>query len=179
MSEPLSPADQELFTRHWTQASRMVADYISALVPNFHEAEDLLQNVAVVLLRKFPQYDPGQPFAFWAMGIARFEILGSRRTYARSRTVFTPDLAEQAAEIQHELDAESEARQRALRECLREVGTRAGEVLRLRYQDALEPQDIAGRLGVSAGSIRVMLSRLRGVLQGCIQTRLTVADQRQ
>ena len=51
MSEPLSPADQELFTRHWTQASRMVADYISALVPNFHEAEDLLQNVAVVLLR--------------------------------------------------------------------------------------------------------------------------------
>ena len=113
------------------------------------------------------------------MGIARFEILGSRRAYARSRTVFTPNLAEQAAEIQHELDAESESRQRALRECLREVGTRASEVLRLRYQDALEPQDIAGRLGVSAGSIRVMLSRLRGVLQGCIQTRLTVADQRQ
>ena len=86
--------------------------------------------------------------------------------------------AEQAAEIQHELDAESEARQRALRECLREVGTRASDVLRLRYQEALEPQDIAGRLGVSAGSIRVMLSRLRGVLQGCIQTRLTIADQR-
>lgn len=179
MSEPLSPAGQELFTRHWTQASRMVADYISALVPNLHEAEDLLQNVAVVLLRKFPQYDSAQPFAYWAMGIARYEILGSRRAYARSRTVFTPDLAEQAAEIQHELDAESEARQRALRECLREVGTRASDVLRLRYQEALEPQDIAGRLGVSAGSIRVMLSRLRGVLQGCIQTRLTIADQQQ
>ncbi len=178
MSEPLTPADQERFTRHWTQASRMVADYIGSLVPNFHEAEDLLQNVAVVLLRKFPQYDPAQPFAFWAMGIARYEILGRRRAFARSRTVFTPDLAEQAAEIVQELDAESEARQRALRECLRGVGTKAGDVLRLRYQEALEPQDIAGRLGVSAVSIRVMLSRLRSTLQGCIQSRLAVSDQR-
>ena len=155
----------------------MVADYIGSLVPNFHEAEDLLQNVAVVLLRKFPQYDPAQPFAYWAMGIARYEVLGRRRTYARSRTVFTPDLAEQAAEVMPEVDAETEARQRALRECLRGVGTKAGDVLRLRYQEALEPQDIAGRLGVSAVSIRVMLSRLRSTLQGCIQSRLAVSEQ--
>jgi hypothetical protein len=39
------------------------------MVPDFHEAEDLLQNVAVVSLRKLSEYDPKHPFmVFFAMG---------------------------------------------------------------------------------------------------------------
>ena len=95
MDARLPPDDQERFTRCWTQAQPAVAGYIGSLVPNFHEAEDLLQNVAVVLLRKYPEYDESLPFVAWAMGIARFEILAKQRNFARSRTVFTPELAEQ------------------------------------------------------------------------------------
>lgn len=176
MGTDLSAADHERFTRHWTLASPMVADYIGSLVPNFHEAEDLLQNVAIVVLRKFDQYDQALPFAFWAMGIARYEILSKRREFSRRRVLFTPELAEQAAELQQEMSAEHEARQRALRDCLGAVGERATAVLRMRYEEALEPRDIADRLGMSSGAIRVMLSRLRGVLQECIQAKIAVAD---
>lgn len=177
MDAPLGTADQERFTSSWTQAQPAVARYIASLVPGFQEAEDVLQNVAVVLLRKFAVYDPQQPFIAWALGIARYEILNHRRGFARNRQVFTPDLAEQAAEVLQELVPELDERHRALRECLAAIGERTATVLRLRYQDALEPKDIASRMGMASGAIRVMLSRVRGILHGCIERRLAVRGE--
>jgi hypothetical protein len=42
----------------WTKAQPFVAAHIGFLVPDFHRAEDVLQQVAVILVRKFDQYDP-------------------------------------------------------------------------------------------------------------------------
>jgi RNA polymerase sigma-70 factor (ECF subfamily) len=174
MDAPLSSVDQERFTSCWTQAQPAVARYIASLVPGFQEAEDALQNVAVVLLRKFAVYDPQQPFIGWALGIARYEVLNHRRGFARNRLLFTPDLAEQASEVYQELLPELDERHRALRECLAGVGERTAQVLRLRYQEALEPKDIATRIGMTSGAIRVMLNRVRGSLLGCIERRLAL-----
>ncbi len=44
--------NHEQFTRRWTEAQPIVAGYINAVVPDFQEAEDLLQDVAVILLRQ-------------------------------------------------------------------------------------------------------------------------------
>ena len=71
--------NHEQFTRRWTEAQPIVAGYISAVVPDFQEAEDLLQDVAVILLRKFPEYDAQRPFVAWAIGIAKREVLVARR----------------------------------------------------------------------------------------------------
>jgi|SRR5688572_11777929 len=62
---------QEQFTRLWTEAQPLIAGYINSFEPEFDRAEDLLQDVAVILLRKFPEYDPQRPFVAWAIGIAR------------------------------------------------------------------------------------------------------------
>jgi RNA polymerase sigma-70 factor, ECF subfamily len=177
MDAPLSTVNQERFTPCWTQAQPAVARYISSLVPGFQEAEDALQNVAVVLLRKFSVYDPQQPFIAWALGIARYEVLNHRRGFARNRLLFTPELAEQASHVYQELLPELDERHRALRECLSGIGERTAEVLRLRYQESLEPKDIAPRIGMTSGAIRVMLNRVRGILHGCIERRLALRGE--
>ena len=100
--------DQEQFTRCWTQAQPLVASYIGALVTDFRDAEDLLQEVAVICLRKFPDYDPQRPFAAWALGIARLEALRLRRTHARSRVLFNGELLDQIALACEELAPEME-----------------------------------------------------------------------
>ena len=40
--------------------------YISALVPCVTDAQDLVQQTALALWRKFEAYDPRQPFTPWA-----------------------------------------------------------------------------------------------------------------
>jgi RNA polymerase sigma-70 factor (ECF subfamily) len=163
----------ELFTRHWTQAQPTVAAYINSMVPDFQQAEDLLQNVAVVLLRKFPEYDPSRPFVAWALGISRNEILSTRRSFARSFLSFHPDLLEGVAAAYEEMSPQLKARAAALQDCIENVKGHARKVLRLRYQEALAPRDIAGRLGLEPGNVRVILSRVRAALQECVERRLS------
>jgi RNA polymerase sigma-70 factor (ECF subfamily) len=167
--------DQERFTRLWTQAQPAIAGYVGALAPDAHAADDLLQDIAVALLRKFPDYDPQRPFIAWAMGIAKVQLLTLRRDRARAALRFRPETIESLAEIWQELMPEVDERRLALGECLKRVTGRGRELLTLRYEQALEPQEIAARLGLAAGAVRVALARVRTALHECIDRRLNEA----
>lgn len=169
---------EERFTRHWTQAQPVVAGFVGSMIPDFHQAEDLLQNVAVVLLRKFDEYDPARPFAAWALGIAKNEILSWRRAHARSFLSYHPELLEAVAAAYEEMSPELRLRVSALKHCLQDVEGRAWDVLRLRYEESLQPRDIASKLGLAAGNVRVILSRIRTALQGCVERRLSSQEGR-
>jgi RNA polymerase sigma-70 factor (ECF subfamily) len=172
-------AGNDQFTRYWTQAQPVVAGYISSLVPDFHAAEDLLQDVAVVLLHKFGEYDPQRPFVAWALGIARLEVLSKRRqSTIRSVVGSDSQLIESVTAAYEELAPELDLRAHALRECRKEVRGRAETVLKLRYENALKPADIAAKLGLEPGAVRVQLSRIRSALQECVQRRLAMTERR-
>lgn len=162
----------EQFTRCWTQAQPLVASYLAAVVPDFRDAEDLLQNVAVVCLRKFGDYDPQRPFVAWALGIARFEVLRLHRGRARSPLLYDDALLDQVAVVCEELAPELDCRARALRECVQRLRARAHELVRLRYDEELKPAAIADRLRVAVVAVRVMLSRTRASLRECIERKL-------
>jgi len=169
--------DSEAFTRHWTKAQPVVAGYIASMVPDFHEAEDLLQNVAVVLLRKSGEYDPKQSFTGWALSMAKFEIMSRRRNHARSMLSFQPETVEKLAAASEELAPELEQRAAALRQCFQNVKGRAWELVSLRYEEELKPQQIAEKLGMAPVAVRVSLSRIRASLQECIQRRLNLSGR--
>jgi RNA polymerase sigma-70 factor, ECF subfamily len=162
----------ERFTRCWTQAQAAIAGYVSALVPDQHAADDLLQDIAVALMRKFADYDPGRPFIAWAMGIAKMEILTMRRDRARAASRFRAATVGALAEVWQEMLPEFDERRQALGECLKAIAGRNLELVRLRYEEALEPREIATRTGIAAGAVRVALARIRAALQACIERRV-------
>jgi RNA polymerase sigma-70 factor, ECF subfamily len=166
----------ERFTLHWTAAQSVVGSYIGSLVPDFQEAEDLLQEVALVLLRKFAEYDERRPFVAWALGVAKYEILSSRRRHARSFLTAQSDVLENLMTTYIDLAPELDRRASALRECLRQIQGRAAEMIRLRYEESLKPGEIAIRLGLAAAAVRMALSRSRAFLRDCIERRLKLED---
>ena len=168
----------EQFTRLWTEAQPVVAAYLNTAIPDFHQAEDLLQEVAVVLLRKFREYDASRPFVTWAIGVARIEVLNSRRKYARSRLFYEPEVLQRLTDTCEELAPELEIRARALRECLESIEGRASELLHLRYEQALKPNRIAHQMGLAVVAVRVMLSRTRATLRQCIKRKLKLEGSR-
>jgi len=164
--------NSEQLARLWTKAHPTVAAYVGSVLPDLHQAEDVLQEVAVTLVRKFDQYDPQQPFVGWAIGIARNEVLKSRRTAVTDRHVFADDLLGRIAAGYQGMAEELDARRRALRECVGEVGGRARRALDLRYAQGLKPATVAERLGMTGGAVRVLLHRVRSALRDCIRRRL-------
>ena len=169
----LNNKEQEQFTRLWTQAQPSVAGYVRAIVRDGDVAKDVVQETALVLLRKFREWDSSRPFVAWALGIARFEILAHRRDAGRSRLVFDDALLDAITELWGDVAGEIGNEQVALHDCLEKLAPRARKIVHLRYFNELQMSQIGEQLGATAGAIRISLMRIRERLQECVERRLT------
>jgi RNA polymerase sigma-70 factor (ECF subfamily) len=169
--KPMNLSSSERFAVLWTKAQPTVSAFVSSLVPNFHQAEDVLDQVVVTLMRKFDQYDQDRPFVNWSIGIAKFEVLKHRRTMARDRHVFCDELVQDISEEYEEMSLELDHRRQVLTQCLDQVEGRGKKALQLRYFDDLKPAEIAERMRMAAGAVRVMLHRVRAAIRKCMERR--------
>ena len=168
----MDPKRQLEFTTRWTQAEPVVRSYAASLVGDFHQVEDVMQDVAATLLRKYDEYDASRPFVAWAIGMARYEVLHAKRAVSRSFLSYQSDLVDLLAEAAQATEAQHDRETQALHRCLESVQGRGARVLKLRYADALKPQEIADEMGMSYGAVRTALSRLRRELEDCVRRRI-------
>lgn len=168
----LNDQQQERFTRLWTEAQPVVVGYVHSVVRDAAVAKDIVQETALALLRKFPEYDERQPFLPWALGMAKFEILGHRRDTARSRLTFDPELFERFTETWGDVVQNAPNETGALQTCLDRLAQHARRVVQLRYFEALNATEIAARTGTNAGTVRVLLQRAREQLRLCVERQL-------
>ncbi len=176
LNRPMNATQQiKEFTRLWTKAQPAVAAFISSMVPDFNQAEDVLQQVSMALLDNFEGYDPERPFVAWAIGVAKLEILSHRRKSAVDRHVFDSEavamVADAFADIRDELGGINEA----LAKCLKSVQGKSREAFELRYTEDMRPAEIADQMGMSTNAVSVLLHRSRNFLRRCIKQRVMVA----
>ena len=72
--------------------------FIRSLLPTWTDTDEVVQQTAIVIWRKFDQFDPETNFMKWACVIARFEALAYRRKMARDRHVFREEVLELMAD---------------------------------------------------------------------------------
>jgi RNA polymerase sigma-70 factor (ECF subfamily) len=170
--------DAEKLARLWTESQPVVASYIFALLPNFHQAEDVVQEVAVILVKRFSEYDQTLPFLPWAMGIAKNKVLNARRNVATDRHLLFDETSADhllATICQDESADWRGALRHALQQCLNKQRGRILDVLRLRYASDLKPAEIAEQMGLTSGAVRALLHRGRTALRTCIRHRMREA----
>lgn len=164
----MTPEDVEDLAIRWTGAQRAVAGLIRSLVPDFHDAEEVLQRVAVTLTRKFSQYDRSRPFAAWAMGMAKLEVLAYLRERRADRIVFSDALVDRiAAKYESAVSADKTPASQFIAECVDELDGRSRRAIQLRYDDNLPTAEIARVMQTSDGSVRMILMRARSLLRKC------------
>jgi len=162
-----------LLAKNWGNAQTSLLAFITASVPQFSDAEDLLQEVAVEVAVRFDDYDPSRPFLPWALWIAKIKIAEFYRNRQRRQVVLVGNsldaLAEACVEIQESLSDE----QFAIEKCLDQLTDRSRELLNLRYSEGISSPEIGARLGISVRYVRVALSRIRTTLTECVQAAMT------
>ena len=136
-----------------------VFGYVSSIVHDSHEAEDITQNVFAKLIDIIHKYEPRQvPFTAWILRVSRNAALDNLR--ARRQIPFEEVRTDDEGD--EELGLE---RSRALQDALRRLPGEQREVLILRHLVGLSPVEIAQRLGKSEGSIHGLHHRGRSALQ--------------
>lgn len=159
-------------TELWYAHQPAISAYLYAAVPNFHDAEDLTQQVAVAVARDFDKYDPETPFLRWAIVIARNRVLNHRRSFAMSKIIFSDETLEALAAAAPDQQPITTAYKAALDACLDQVQNKSREALSLRYEEDLRTKEIATRLDMTANAVSVLLHRTRTALAECMKKKL-------
>jgi RNA polymerase sigma-70 factor, ECF subfamily len=167
----VKPDDVEQLTVQWTSAQPAVAAFIRTLVTDSHASEEVLQRVAVTLVRKYEQFDASRPFVAWALGFAKLEVLMYLREKKFERLVFDNALVEQIAEGCQRAALDERPVTQFLGECVEELDGRARRAIQLRYGGNLRTAQIAREMRLSDGAVRMLLSRARTLLRECIEAR--------
>lgn len=168
----LTEPEQERFLRLWAGSQPAVVQYIHATVRDVSAAKDLSQETALMLFRRFAEYDERRPFLAWALGVARFMVRGFHRDAARSRVWFDTELLDQFTELWAEAAAVAPDRAAALEDCIERLPESPRQMVRLRYFDQLNSMEIAERIGTSGAAVRMALQRIRDQLRNCIEQQL-------
>ena len=63
------------FIRLMTRHERLVYGYILSLVPNWADADEILQETNIRLWEEFEKFETGTNFAAWAVRVAHFQVL--------------------------------------------------------------------------------------------------------
>lgn len=159
----------ELFIKQFTRSEQDLRRFIRSLVPTWTDTDEVLQQTAMVLWRKFDQYDPDTEFMKWACVVARFEALAYRRKMARDRLVFREDiLSIMADEGVGEIE-EGKAGHDALMECLSEMPEKQKQFVLLAYTPGVKVKEMAEEAGSSAAAFYMKLKRLRHRLMECVE----------
>lgn len=174
MNQPSSHAEfhqtRGEFARLWADAEKRVLAYVLSMIPSFHDAEDVVQQVAVEAAAGFDEQRPGDAFVGWVIGRAKYRILDHFRKAGRDRLVFDDRLVDTLTDA-HLVASPLPHREAALEHCLQELPLRSRRLIDLRYVDGKEPTEIAQEISSTAGSVRVTLLRLRNALAECITRR--------
>ena len=161
----------------WTRAQPVVAGFVSSVVPNFHDAGDILQDVALVLGVKFHEYDGERSFTQWALGITRNKVLAYYRKQCREKQILDDYLIERIASSYEETGPHLGVIHEALRRCMNKVRERDRRLLEMWYADQREPAEIARLMGIAKSTIYVILHRVRNALKLCIRRQLAIMGE--
>ena len=62
------------FIRCMSQNQKQIHAYILMMVHDYHNAEDLMQETAIILWQKFDDCVPGTSFAAWGIQVAQYIV---------------------------------------------------------------------------------------------------------
>jgi len=148
--------------------------YIHSLARDLNDADDLFQQTALILWKKFEEFDRRRSFFSWACGIARLEAINFLRSRARRRLYFSDDLNLLLIEAQEGFsNEEMEDRRDALAKCMAKLRQRDQELLQECYQESGGVNEAAERRGRSSQSVFNSLRRIRRALYVCISRTLS------
>jgi RNA polymerase sigma-70 factor (ECF subfamily) len=158
-----------------TQHQRRIFSYIYTLVPDRHDAEDLLQDTSLVICEKFGEFQPGSDFVAWACQIAWWRVRAARKKFARSKVVFDDHVLETIAHTAATMGDEIDARHEALAQCLQKLHPRDRELVMTRYEPGRGVEEAAQRSGRSLVAAYKALGRIRKLLFDCVTNQLATS----
>lgn len=161
----------------------LLSAYVNGLLRDIHAAEDVLQEVWVLLSAELEKGVAIQNQAAWCRGVARNLVRRQWEKRQTAKVIADSDALEAFmdrvedcftwADTQEHFAAERLA---ALDQCLASLPDRSRRVLSMKYTQSISVERIAEETGQSLAAVKKALLRLRAALLECVRRRLSQAE---
>jgi RNA polymerase sigma-70 factor (ECF subfamily) len=171
----MSPSESERhhrFLRAFTGQEPAIRAYVRRLLPSRADADDVMQEVSVVLWEKFASFQIDGDFRAWAFGVARYEVLAWLRDKGRDKLVLDEAVVTQLADESAEREPQLERQREALESCMQKVAPDQRDLLMQAYQPQARMQKVAQSSGRTITGFYQWLHRMRRTLMDCIRRAL-------
>jgi RNA polymerase sigma-70 factor (ECF subfamily) len=168
------PKDQ--FAALLAEYRRNLHAYVFAIVRDHHLTEDVVQESAVVLARRWESFGEVQNFSALAREVARRTALAALRRDSR-QPVTLSEAALDALDIAFSRVApQDDGPIESLLLCIEKLPRIWRDIVRLRYWQDSSVIDIASVLQRSVNTISVTLNRIRSRLAACIAEQHRISE---
>ncbi len=174
-THPDLPPEQQRgadFMRLFLAHERRIYGLILSLIPQWSDADDVMQECTSVLWRKFDEFEPGTNFAAWAFKIARFQVLAFRKRQRRDGAQLSDEIIEQLADRLVASADQADPRRDALENCLQRLNETDRALVQLRYTPGANTKSVASQVARSTDAVYKALNRIHGQLLDCVQLRI-------
>jgi len=168
MTDPRHDQFAELFVRN---QSRVYA-YVTTMLPNRSDAEEVFQQTSLILWKKWDQFDPARDFVRWACGIAHFEVLNFIRRSDHKHQHLSETLLQRLSVERAESESWLEQRKEALAGCLKKLPEKQRDAFDRCYNGQQTIRTIAEESGQTPNALYMLLRRIRRTLFECVNQTL-------
>lgn len=175
VDSPLNDEERRArFARVFAQHDRWLYAYLISLLGNAADAEEVFQEVCVVVWREYEKFDLSTSFVRWAAVIAHHQVLTFRRKQNRDKRFLSLDLVNLLASEAVERSNLMEDRRLALDSCLAKLRKSDRELVAACYSDPqVRFREVAAKLNRPENTVYKALARIRRTLHECIDRRLS------
>lgn len=161
----------EVYVQLLAEHERYLGGYVYKMIPNSADAEDVLQDIKMVIWKEFDSFELGTNFGAWSRKLAFHRVMafrkkkaieGKRLTFSDACVEFLADQACDEPEVVHNMA-------RKLSGCLKKLKFPQKELLVLRYNEGFSIEEIALKTGKTVAASYRALSRTRGTLRDCLK----------
>lgn len=169
---PTADGREAELVRLLAEGHRRLLAYVSSLVGNRHDAEDVLQRATVIMWRQFHTFELGTDFIAWATTVAHYEARNFLRIAGRAKVAFDDNLLAQISNERRADLGQVEPRLEALEHCVGKLDESNRKLLRAVYGEEVSIVRLAELLGKAPKTLYNRLAALRQALADCIESRL-------
>lgn len=146
--------------------------YALALLKNYSDAEDVVQDAYLVIMDRWEDFEEGTSMISWSRAIVRrkvLQLLDRKRRNTKVQEQLLRDAVDAAFDHAYE---SRRAQHRQFQEqiiaiCLTRPTDRAREILRLIYNEGKNYSQVAEAVSIGIEGVRKSLFRARGQLREC------------
>lgn len=172
-SEPTSADHSEAVVRLYSQHQRWLFVYLTTLVGNPDHAEDLMQEVCVVMWKEHHRFKLGTNFAAWLSVIAYHQVQKYWRQKKQRRKFLNDGMVEQLAErVTEDFDG-LDSRRQMLRECVSKLQPTDQQLLSAVYNDQkMTVRELSRQMERPERAVYKSTARIRRLLFECIRQKM-------